>query len=66
MDSANKGKVVTITHLDDLVENGVLLGVCANSYLVGRLAGEKAVKILKGAKPSSIPYRIFEKIRFDF
>ncbi len=55
VDMATKAKVITITHLDDLVEKGVLLGVCANSYLIGRLAGEKAVKILKGVKPSSIP-----------
>jgi putative ABC transport system substrate-binding protein len=55
VDMANKSKVVTITHLDDLVEKGALLGICANSYLVGRLAGKKAVQILKGAKPSSIP-----------
>lgn len=52
---ANKTKVVTIAHLDNLVEKGALLGVCTNSYLVGRLAGKKAVKILKGATPSSIP-----------
>jgi putative ABC transport system substrate-binding protein len=49
------GKVITITHLDDLVEKGVLLGVCSDSYPMGRLAGEKAVKILNGARPSSIP-----------
>ena len=55
VDMATKAKVVTITHLDDLVERGVLLGVCANAYLIGRLAGEKAVKIFKGVKPSSIP-----------
>jgi len=55
VDMATKGKVITITHLDDLVEKGVLLGVCSNSYSMGRLAGEKAVKILKGVKPSSIP-----------
>jgi putative ABC transport system substrate-binding protein len=55
VDMATKAKVVTITHLEDLVEKGVLLGVCPNSYLMGRLAGNKAVKIFKGAKPSSIP-----------
>ncbi|MFH1624570.1 MAG: ABC transporter substrate-binding protein, partial [Pseudomonadota bacterium] len=55
VDMAIKAKVVTITHLDDLVERGVLLGVCPNAYLIGRLAGEKAVKIFKGVKPSSIP-----------
>ncbi len=55
VDLATNAKVVTITHLDDLVNQGVLLGVCANPYAVGRLAARKAVKILKGAKPSSIP-----------
>ena len=28
------------------------MGLCADSYTEGRLAGEKAVKILHGAKPS--------------
>jgi putative ABC transport system substrate-binding protein len=55
VDIATKAKVITISHLDDLVDKGALLGVCANPYLVGRLAGKKAMKILKGAKPSSIP-----------
>jgi putative ABC transport system substrate-binding protein len=64
VDIANKAHVVTITHLDDLVEKGALLGICANSYLVGRLAGKKAVKILKGAKPSSIPIEIEKKLDF--
>ena len=52
---ASKANVVTITHLDDLVAKGVLLAVCSDSYQNGRLVGEKAVRILKGAKPSSIP-----------
>ena len=55
VDVATKANVVTITHLDDLVVKGVLLGVCSDSYQNGRLVGEKAVRILKGAKPSSIP-----------
>jgi len=55
VDMASKANVVTITHLEDLVGKGVLLGVCSDSYRNGRLAGEKAVKILRGAKPSSIP-----------
>ena len=55
VDMATKANVVTITHLDDLVAKGVLLAVCSNSYQNGRLVGEKAVRILKGAKPSSIP-----------
>jgi putative ABC transport system substrate-binding protein len=58
VDIANKAKVVTISHLDDLVQKGVLLGICVNSYQVGRLAGIKAVRILKRAKPSSIPIEV--------
>jgi len=61
VDMANTANVITITHLDDLVEKGVLLGVCANSYRAGRLAGKKAVKILNGAKPSSIPIETEKK-----
>jgi len=55
VDIAAKAKIITVTHLDDFMDKGVLLGVCANPYKVGSLAGEKAVKVLKGAKPSSIP-----------
>ena len=55
VDLATKAKVITITHLEDLVTKGVLLGVCADSYELGRQAGGKAVKILKGAKPAAIP-----------
>jgi putative ABC transport system substrate-binding protein len=54
VESANQAKVITITHLEDLVAKGILLGVCSNSYKMGQLAGEKGVKILKGAKPSAI------------
>jgi putative ABC transport system substrate-binding protein len=52
---ANKAKVATVTHLEDHVERGVLLGVSASPRAVGRLAGEKAVRVLKGAKPASLP-----------
>jgi putative ABC transport system substrate-binding protein len=54
VDMAIKAGVVTVSHLEDLIEKGVLVGVCADSYTVGRLAGEKAVKILRGAKPASL------------
>ena len=64
MDVANKPKVATISHLDDLIDKGALLGVCVDSYLVGRLAGEKAIKVLKGAKPSSIPIETPKKLDF--
>jgi putative tryptophan/tyrosine transport system substrate-binding protein len=59
---ATRAKIVTITHLDDLVEKGVLIGVCPNSYAVGRLAGRKAVMILRGAKPASIPIETDQKL----
>jgi putative ABC transport system substrate-binding protein len=55
VEMATKSKVITISHLEDLIHKGVLLGVSADSYAVGRLAGDKAVKILKGAKPSTLP-----------
>jgi putative ABC transport system substrate-binding protein len=55
VEKATKGKVITVTHLEDLVEKGVLLGVCANPYKLGRVAGKMASTILKGAKPSAIP-----------
>jgi len=54
VDMATRAGAVTVSHLEDLIEKGVLFGVCADSYALGRLAGEKAVKILHGAKPSSL------------
>lgn len=62
VDMANKAKVVTVTHLEDMIEFGVLLGVCSNSYQLGRTAGEQAVRILKGAKPSSLAIETPKKL----
>jgi len=53
--TANRANVITVTHLDDLVDKGVLVGVCADSYRLGRLAGKKAALILRGAKPAALP-----------
>lgn len=53
--TANKANIITVTHLDDLVQKGVLLGVCADPYRLGLLAGKKAAMILRGARPSAIP-----------
>ena len=61
VDMSTKSKVPTISHLGDLAEKGVLIGVCADSYLVGYLAGGKAIKILKGMKPASIPIETTKK-----
>jgi len=62
VNTANRAHVVTVTHLDDLVEKGTLLGVSVNSYYVGRLAGKKAAKVLRGVRPSSIPIERSAKI----
>ncbi len=62
MDMATKTKTPTISHLEDLVEKGVLIGVGPDCFQVGRLAGEKAIQIFKGAKPSSIPIETPEQI----
>ncbi|MHB8770820.1 MAG: ABC transporter substrate-binding protein [Syntrophales bacterium] len=59
---ANDAQVITITHLPDYVNKGVLIGVCANSYYVGRLTGRKAVQVLKGAKPSAIPVETEKRV----
>ncbi|MHB8770819.1 MAG: ABC transporter substrate-binding protein [Syntrophales bacterium] len=59
---ATAAKVVTITHIEEFVHKGALLGISANPYLQGRLAGEKAVRVLKGAKPSSIPIETPNKL----
>jgi len=63
VDMAIKGRIVTLSHLEDLIEKGLLLGVCPNPYLIGRLAGEKAIRIFEGEKPLSIPIETLE--RFD-
>jgi len=62
VDRANKAKVITVSHLDDYAEKGVLMAVSANSYRLGLLAGGKAVKIFKGTKPSSIPIESDSKL----
>jgi putative ABC transport system substrate-binding protein len=61
VDMATKTRVITLTHLKERVEKGVLLGICANSYAVGLLGGEKAARVLKGEKPSAIPIGTLEK-----
>jgi len=53
-DAAIKAKVMTATHLDDLVARGVLLGLVTDPYEVGKLAGKALVRIVRGAKPSEV------------
>jgi putative tryptophan/tyrosine transport system substrate-binding protein len=52
---ASKAKIVTATQSDDHVDKGVLVGVTVDPGAVGRLAGDKAAKVLRGAPPASIP-----------
>ncbi len=62
VDIASKAKVITASQSEDHVERGALLGITVDPYAVGRLAGEKAVKVLKGAKPASIPIEPLKKL----
>jgi putative ABC transport system substrate-binding protein len=62
VDIATKAKVITASGSEDHVKRGALLGITVDAYAIGRLAGEKAVKILKGAKPSSIPIEPLKKL----
>jgi putative ABC transport system substrate-binding protein len=55
LEIAHRQQVVTATILEDYLDQGVLLGICADQYRVGRQAGELAARILKGAKPASLP-----------
>ncbi|OGW39453.1 MAG: hypothetical protein A2010_01890 [Nitrospirae bacterium GWD2_57_9] len=58
---ATKAKVITLSHLQDHVEKGALLGVTADPRVVGQMAGAKAAKVLRGAKPASIPIETAKK-----
>ena len=53
--AANRERVITVSHLDDLVKKGALLGVTGDSYRLGGIAGKKAAMILRGVKPADIP-----------
>ncbi|HWR59842.1 MAG TPA: ABC transporter substrate-binding protein [Thermodesulfovibrionales bacterium] len=61
-EAASKERIITVSHLDDMVEKGAILAVCADSFAVGSLAGEKAAKVLKGASPSSVPIESLKKL----
>ena len=61
---ANKAKVISVTHLEDLIHKGVAFGVTFDPYLLGTMAGEKAYKIFQVSKPSSIPIEYPSKYNF--
>jgi len=58
---ATKAGVITASQSEDLVERGAMIGITVDAYAIGLLAGDKAAKILKGAKPSSIPIEPLRK-----
>ena len=66
VEMANKSKVITVSHLDDLVQKGALLGMGVDSYTAGLQAGKIALKVLRGAKPSSIPIESGKKMNSLF
>ncbi|MBI3548365.1 MAG: ABC transporter substrate-binding protein [Elusimicrobia bacterium] len=58
VDACIKAKIPTATHLEDLVERGILYGLVADAEEVGKLAGEALVKVAKdNAAPSSVPIK---------
>lgn len=52
---ASKEKILTITHLEDLVAKGLMIGFCADLQQQGILAGKLAGRILKGVHPKDVP-----------
>jgi putative ABC transport system substrate-binding protein len=54
VDAAIGAKIWTATHLDDLVDRGILLGLVAEPHEVGKLTGKALAHVLKGGKPSEM------------
>ncbi|MBF0594012.1 MAG: ABC transporter substrate-binding protein [Candidatus Omnitrophica bacterium] len=54
---AAEKKIMTVTHLEDLVEKGIMVGYCADSKEQGVLAAKTAERILNGAKPADLPIK---------
>ena len=55
IEAANKAKVMTGTHLDDLVTRGCLIGLVADPMEVAKLSGKALAAVLNGAAPSTVP-----------
>lgn len=54
--AAHYVRLPTLAAIDDMVrEDGALLGLVPDYYEMGRLAGEKAIRILRGERPTDIP-----------
>jgi len=63
--AASSARVVTVTHLDDLAQDGVLISMAVNQYQMGLLAGKKGAQILRGMKPSALPYETLPVRQLD-
>ena len=66
VDIANKAKVITITHLDDLVEKGALIGGVRESLSCWTSCREKGSKDFEGREAFIYSYRNWEKTGFDY
>ncbi len=54
----NKHRVPSIVIIPEMVkENGALLALGPDYYILGQLAAENAIEILRGKKPSELPIR---------
>ena len=61
LEATKKAGLITASIQSDKVEKGILFGVYANTRTLGTMAGKQAAKVLKGAKPSSIPIETVKK-----
>lgn len=59
---ARKAKIPTATTIGGGDTSGIILTLAANPYEQGKEAAERVAKILKGAKPSSLPVEQPKKI----
>jgi putative tryptophan/tyrosine transport system substrate-binding protein len=55
--AARKGRIPVFTNIPPNAKRGALFDLGANYYEVGRLTGELAAKILRGADPATIPIK---------
>ncbi|MBI3549659.1 MAG: ABC transporter substrate-binding protein [Elusimicrobia bacterium] len=51
---AVKNKIPTLTHVEDFVNRGAMLGLGVDSATVGRLTGQKVAQVLRKTDPSTI------------
>jgi len=52
--AADKHKVMTVTHLEDIVQRGALYGLVADADQVSAIAGKAMARVIHGEQPSAI------------